>query len=590
MKKIISYFSFLFLAVAVFLTSWPLLRPGMFAIHDFVHGARIVEMAAGISQGQIPVRWSANFGYGYGMPLFEFYAPLPYYVGAFFYLLGLPLVTSVKLLFLLTSLGTVIGGYFLGKSVFESRWAGILVAYAVAFAPYRALNLFIRGAVSEAWGMMALPWIMYGFFAVKTSSKKGFLAILFGCLVLFLSHNLTTLIALPFLMLFFVLMIVVEILKKTRTQVIIEMSIYGFGAVLLAIGLSAFYLFPAFLEKGYTQMSGAILDDYFNYSLHFLYIRQFFDFEWAYGGSEWGPDDKLSFFLGFGQLFGLIITGVMLLQKKIQFSRKFLKKPEKASVQVFLQKYLLFFSLLVFFFASLFMTLQRSYSLWQHIPLLQYVQFPWRFLSVASFFLAMLAGVPFFLLKKRVAKMIYFFSILGLLVTLNTLYFKPERHLDDAAGLYYEEPARIQKDMSGILPDFIPSKFDPENSQVPPVSTLICETECRTITPLVERAHERLYAIEADRDVTISFAISDFPGWVVEIDGEEVSHSVSTTGTIDVALTQGIHMVGIQLQSTPIRLASDWATAVSIVVTLSILIVFSESKRVEHFRKKSWPK
>lgn len=75
---------------------WP---ADLFKIHDFVHGARIAEMTTALQDGQFPVRWSSNFGYGYGMPLFEFYAPLPFYVGAGLYWLTGNLVFSIKFLF-----------------------------------------------------------------------------------------------------------------------------------------------------------------------------------------------------------------------------------------------------------------------------------------------------------------------------------------------------------------------------------------------------------------------------------------------------------------------------------------------------------
>ena len=71
-RKLLVSLSLLLVIVA---SSWALLKPGMFDVHDFIHGVRITEMTSALQEGQFPVRWSQNFGYGYGMPLFEFYAP-----------------------------------------------------------------------------------------------------------------------------------------------------------------------------------------------------------------------------------------------------------------------------------------------------------------------------------------------------------------------------------------------------------------------------------------------------------------------------------------------------------------------------------
>ena len=80
-------------------SSWALFQPELFYVHDFLHAARIAEMARGLSDLHIPVRWSQNFGYGYGMPLFQFYAPLPYFFGALLYLGGFSIIIAVKALF-----------------------------------------------------------------------------------------------------------------------------------------------------------------------------------------------------------------------------------------------------------------------------------------------------------------------------------------------------------------------------------------------------------------------------------------------------------------------------------------------------------
>ena len=158
MKKILVG---LFFTLSILATCWSLLHPTFFRVHDFVHAARIVEMLRGLNDGQFPVRWSANFGFGYGMPLYEFYAPLPYFVGAGLMWLGMDVVTAIKILYIITAVGAWWGMYKLGSSLF-GRASGILAAVAFTLAPYRALNLYVRGALSESWAIMFFPWILFG--------------------------------------------------------------------------------------------------------------------------------------------------------------------------------------------------------------------------------------------------------------------------------------------------------------------------------------------------------------------------------------------------------------------------------------------
>jgi hypothetical protein len=308
------------LILVLLASSWSLLHPQFFRTHDYVHGVRIAQMNQALTQGHFPVRWSADLGFGMGMPLFEFYGPLPYYVGTLFYWLGFGLVGSTKLLYLIANLGTLLGAYFLGKKLFGNRWAGVLIAAALTLAPYRAVNLFIRGALGEAWGIMAMPWILYGlttyikeFFAAKKPTlkfSKSWLILVVSVLALILSHNLSTLMFIPFAVLFGAGLIWLES-KHQPWQVKFWQQtwqlILGLGlGFTLAGGLGSFYLLPAFFEKEFTQLD-TILSGYFHYSNHFLYIRQFFKPNWGFGGSGWGPNDDISFFLGYGQLLGLLV-------------------------------------------------------------------------------------------------------------------------------------------------------------------------------------------------------------------------------------------------------------------------------------------
>ena len=76
----------------------PLFHTGFFPMHDNTQVARVFEMGKALRDGMIPVRWAQDLGFGYGYPLFTFYAPLAYYVGGLFILLGLPALLATKIL------------------------------------------------------------------------------------------------------------------------------------------------------------------------------------------------------------------------------------------------------------------------------------------------------------------------------------------------------------------------------------------------------------------------------------------------------------------------------------------------------------
>lgn len=142
-RAIVGTFAFL----SVLACSWALVSTKFFRVHDFVHATRIAELVTAAKDGHFPVRWSRNLNYGYGMPLFEFYAPLPYYVGGFLYWLGIDVVVAIKVLYVLTA---VVGwtGMYLAVSKMSGRVSGVVAATLYTMAPYRAVNLFVRGALA----------------------------------------------------------------------------------------------------------------------------------------------------------------------------------------------------------------------------------------------------------------------------------------------------------------------------------------------------------------------------------------------------------------------------------------------------------
>ena len=116
MKK--HFFSLLFLLILSFWSWKPLLGSGFFPMHDDTQGARVVEMGRALRFGQFPVRWVSNLGYGYGYPIYNFYGPLPYYVGGFFYAAGVDGLIATKIMMWI---GIILLGFTLYFSV-TSVW------------------------------------------------------------------------------------------------------------------------------------------------------------------------------------------------------------------------------------------------------------------------------------------------------------------------------------------------------------------------------------------------------------------------------------------------------------------------------------
>lgn len=555
-KFVKNYLVFSFLALIFIASSWALLQPGFFRAHDYVHGARIAEMSKALTEGHFPVRWSQNFGYGFGMPLFEFYAPLPFYVGSLFYLGGVDLIISIKLLFLIANLGSLFGAYLLGKELFGYR-GGVLLSVAFTLAPYRAVNLFVRGAISEAWGIMALPWILLGVVQVaKNNSKKSFLVLTLGLVTLMLSHNLTTMMFVPLSFIYALGYILIYQQKYRETLNKIARIIASYA---LAVGLSSFYLIPAFIEKKFTQID-TIIGGYFHYSNHFLYIRQFLVPNWGYGGSGWGPEDGISFFLGYRQLISLFIAAMA----SVFLIKKIIKEKNQTSKQTLLHLGLIAILLGV----SLLMTLLKSQWAWDNLPLLNYIQFPWRFLATAVLFLAMIVAFSLKLINSVLIRTIYFVAVYLIMIIGNFYYFRPEQMMNNPYDLYYSDGGKIRAEMSGVLKDYIPVQMNYEGKILRAQFELFQLPDKTEI--VLDNTHQKIYSLDLPSDQVVSFPIANFPDWTVEIDGKKTT-TQTTEGLLSANIPAGKHQIGIIFANSFVRNIADFTSLVSLIGLLGYL-------------------
>ena len=141
-------------AAAPFLT-----RPGLPRGTDAeLHVYRAAELGHVLRAGSFYPRWAPDLYLGYGYPIFNYYAPLTYYLANLFDLLpGLDVVDGVRAVFVLGLLVASLGTYLLGRELFGSA-AGVLAAACFTFAPYVVLvDPHVRGDLAEHFAICLIP-------------------------------------------------------------------------------------------------------------------------------------------------------------------------------------------------------------------------------------------------------------------------------------------------------------------------------------------------------------------------------------------------------------------------------------------------
>lgn len=551
MKKIkIKYWPVLVILVLSVFIVWPLFLPGYFSHHDDLQVMRIFEMKRCFQDFQIPCRWVPDMGYGNGYPLFNYYNPLPYYVGGVLsFFLGFLL--SAKILFFVPLILGGIAMYFLAKEIFGKEESAVLAAVLYLFAPYRALDIYVRGAVAESFAISLIPLVLY--FAlkfIKENTKKYLIYFSLSLAAFFTSHTIMALLFLP--VLFFMITYWVWMEKKNFN------IIYG---LLLGVGLSAFFTIPAYIEKNLVQIDNLTKLD-LDFRAHFATLPQLFlDRSWGYGASFPGSFDTISFQIGWPHWLLAFASMPLTL---------ILKRKDKKLL-------IFFFGVFLIFIFSIAMTHNRSAFIWEKIGILRFTQFPWRFLSVTIFTISLLGAFLVYGLGQNLRRILTIILVI-LIVGLNWNYFRPHQFLiglTDQTKLSGKEWEIQQK--ASIL-DYLPIGAVEPAESAPKLP--IIRTGSATISNFEKRSNRFKLDLEVKTVAQVEIPIMDFPNWRVYRNGQETKHTNDNlVKRISINLPPGQHTIFGKLLDTPIRTISNIVSLVSFII-IFCLVFYGKIKKI----------
>lgn len=523
---------------------------GYFGVSDDLHIGWLYEMDRVVKSLQFPPRYVPDLSFGFGYPLFTFVYPLPFYFAEVFHLLGFTLVNSVKLVF---GLSLPFSMYFMYKLLryFIKQDFALAGAVLYVYAPYRALELFVRGTIGEIVAFVFFPLITLSFIKLTNGNKTIKWIGIAGVSVagLILSHNIMAYMFMPFLILF----VTARIIWISKDKYIAFIN--SLKGLFLGLLSSIYFWFPAIYESSLMKY-----DTVFNFYDHYPALKQFITPFWGYGASVPGNYDTMSFYMG---ITGLLVMSVGLII--------FLIKIKKFSSE---EKIFIVWAILVCL-SSVFMMNFRSASLWRNLPLLPYFQFPWRFLAMIT-----LMG-PFFLLvfsKFRILKYLPLVVIVSA-IGFNFNYFKTSEYLGRNDDYYIDRYIPVPVASEEYL------NTSEEYLRLPKENTLRPKKNyprVYTINESVKLEIQEINALDAeidtisDMDFVLNYNKYNYPGFVAKVDGKKVNMiSGKPYGQISFLVPSGMHNVEVKFKETPMRLFFNFISLVS----LGLSICFITKKR-----------
>jgi len=519
---------------------WSLFVPGWGGLSDDMHVAWLHQMVQTFLAGKWPPRYVPDLSFGFGYPLFNFVFPMPFYLGSLFYFLGLTLVDSLKAVFGVSLVASFASMYFLLKHL-SNKWLALIGAIVYVYTPYRATDVYVRGAVGESLAFVFFPLIVLA--VLRAGKNIEWLGVgSLGVAGLILSHNITAMMFIP-------LAFILALMLKSNLKVYL--------LFLLGLLVSLYFWFPAIWDSKLMQYATV-----FDAKDHFPTIKQLITPHFGWGASVPGPYDGMSFFLGLPNLLLMALGAGLIITRKKTIGR---------------EKEILLLWAMSLMAVSIFMMNYRSSILWDNLPLLPYFQFPWRFLALMAFASSLLA-----IFLKELKGGVWFGVILIVIATLfGAKYFRFYKFngwsdsfflnryipVPEASFEYHqtgEEYLRLPLG-TNVRPDQnFPRFFSEQKMEVGNLIEL--------------NALEAKATISSKEALVVSYNRYLFPGWRVYIDGQEVKIMAGEPyGQIAFDVGFGTHQVEIVWRETRRNKILDFVSLFALVVS-GWLVVHSKER------------
>ncbi len=569
---------FLLMAFAVLAATLPLWwQPAPYFVMDdgLGHLFRILEFDRVVHEGFFYPRWAPDLAFGYGYPVFNFYAPLTDYLAESLHIFGLTLTDAIKAILALTVLLAAIGAFVLGTDLYrdhrEQRWIGALIASAYVLFPYLLLDLYTRAAIAEALAAAMLPWLVWVWRRLLHDQSIG--SVILAALVsaaLVLTHNLTALVAAPLLGVY-LFWEWVHLPARRRLRAFWT----GLLAVLLGALLAAIYWLPLFAELPLVGMSRADQQLQVLLGENFLSLRDVVQFSWAYqyGGAPF-PLALTPIVLGLVSALGVL----------------FLARDQRAKGTT------LFFSAAAW--VSMVLMVDWTKGLWLALPLLRSIQFPWRLsvfigfgvaLAIGGLAACLLQGKWLNELRARATRAadgigLAFVAIaVGLLVWVGVSNLSPRRmnNLQGDVGL----PQLVRFEMNskpiglGSMNEYMPLTVQALPRRLNPVAV---DGTAPTIRLEEYTAVRRSFTISTSQPISMSLHAFYFPDWRVMSDDRLVHAYPSTPmGLLTLDVPTGSHRIVVELEDSAPRQIGTWLSFAGMLVLLALAAVVVYRRETE---------
>lgn len=517
-----------------------------------------------LSEGEVFPRWAGLLDGGRGDALFTFYPPLSYLLGAaLMKLIGIDALASLKVVSLLALIVAQAASYVFARQFFNRRQSLVCSLIYVLLPAYPLIALH-RAFIANAVALSLLPFSLLGAHLLLGGAARARGLVIFGVSssALILTHAITT-----YLCAAAIGLMALIYLPSSGWRGAARLA----GAGVVTLALTAFFLWPQWVESGWTQISlQTVQQDYRNY---FLFAKSP---DGSVYRQSWADINHVASQITLAQTTMALLLGLML--RKILSPRK---APGRLSSTTWFG--------LALAASGLIISLPVSEPLWRYLPGLRFIQFPWRFQPLVALGCGLLAAAviemwPALNPKSRTRISAFLTWVVIFNVALTVMLARLDESdatraqviaLLTARGITPDEARRLQDkdDLRYIFNAANQIYFRPPGSDFnfyPPADQpggiSIISGRGRLVSQNLNIAR-REFLIESEEPVRARIETYLYPHWVARLDGREITvNAEQGSGLMLVDLPSGRRHLTLDYEVREI--SERVARAVSVVAWL----------------------
>lgn len=490
-------------------TELPFLRFGTPSGHDVeFHLYSWLEVISQWKHGIVYPRWASLAHFGYGEPRFVFYPPASWTLGALIsFLFPWTLASPIYIFIALSLAGASM--FLLARRWFDRRDA-TFAAVLYAANPYHLVIIYWRSAFAELLASCLLPMLVLLVWKLADGERRA----IAGLGVVLATAWLTNAPAAVMIHYSLALLIVFFAWIQKKPSLLLISAV----CVALGASLAAFYLLPAIYEQRWVEIANAVSAGS-RPADNFLFIHT--------TDSDHDAFNRTISWLAVLEVIAILFSSVV---------SKFWSNAQRTS----------WTALALWGGACSILMLSVSAFLWNILPKLRFMQFPWRWLLCLSMIFTLFVTFGFRRWWQRAAV-----CLASLLIIVAAWLYVQAPWWDTAADLREMQDNVVTGVGYEGTDEYTPNGADSSAIDKEARKVTVAGPAHAAIDVSHWEAESKVFAVQASDSDHVALRLFRYPAWRVLVNGRDVKTSPRPgTGQMLVPISAGVNRVQIQFVRT----------------------------------------